>query len=304
MIEFRLSLLLFYIFNTLIMCIIDRSNFVSEVSNSNLKQCSNLDLQPSYLQLSDFVSVVSWKWQTWCVLFWLYTTCIHRSDGKNHYLLLQEWASKGERWNLQWMKRWIIVYSTSATLDFFWITHSISTSHPVLWWVFIKPKSREGRSAGLRVQREWEGCRFGGRTLPEWGSARTEAETAAWQQTVFRSCLKADMKLSNFHSPDLNENVGVEVTVAGEAWGSLSCDGDWGQTLCALLCCLLCGCSSTAASPSSISASSMSSTSDDCSWMENTRSLNPFQTEWPLRTRTNVIHKAHCLMSGKWKSQS
>lgn len=100
MIGFRLSLLLFYIFNTLIMCIIDRSNFVSEVSNSNLKQCSNLDLQPLYLQLSDFVSVVSWKWQTWCVLFWLYTTCIHRSDGKNHYLLLQEWASKGERWNL------------------------------------------------------------------------------------------------------------------------------------------------------------------------------------------------------------
>lgn len=292
MIEFRLSLLLFYIFNALIMCIIDRSNFVSEVSNSNLKQCSDLDLQPSYLQLSDFVSVVSWKWHTWCVLFWLYTA-EHAFTGATVKITTFSFKNEPAKAKDETCNEWrgeLQFTPQAQTLDFFWITHSISTSHPVLWWVFIKPKSREGRSAGLRVQREWEGCRLGGRTLPEWGSARTEAETATWQQRVFRSRLTADLKLSNFHSPDLNENVGVEVPVAGEAWGSLSCDGDWGQTLCALLCCLLCGCSSTAASPSSISASSMSSTSDGCSWMENTRSVNPFQTEWPLRTRTNVIH--------------
>lgn len=81
----------------------------------------------------------------------------------------------------------------AQTLDFHSIAHSINTSHPFLWWVFIKLKSREGRSAGLRVQREWEGRRFGGRTLPEWGSARTKAETAK------RQFLEAILKLtSNF----------------------------------------------------------------------------------------------------------
>lgn len=159
---------------------------------------------------------------------------------------------------------------------FYLINHSIILSHPILWWVLVEPKAREGRRAGLGVQGEREARRFGGRTLSEWGSAGTKAETASWQEIVFSLSLKDDTKLSNFDSPDLNEKVGVEDTVAGEAGALLSAEGDWGPPLRAPLCCWLCGCSSTAAVSTSISASSMSLTLDGCSHVENTRSMKPF----------------------------
>lgn len=135
-----------------------------------------------YLQLSDFVSVVSWEGQSWCILTWLGTTCTARSDSKYPYLVLHERASEGESGDLLWMKRWITVYSTTAPHYFFYVNHSNISSHPILRWVLIKPKPREGRSAGLGAQGEREGCRFGGRTLHEWRSAGTEAKTATWQK--------------------------------------------------------------------------------------------------------------------------
>lgn len=162
-----------------------------------------------------------------------------------------------------------------------------------MWWVLIKPKPREGRSAGLGVQGEWECCRFGGRSLPRWRSEGTEAKTATCQQIDFSLTLKDDRKLFDFDSADLNEKVGVEGTAAREAWWWLSSDANWVQPLWAALCSWLCGCSSTAASPTSISASSLSSTLDVCSCLVNTRGIQPFQIEWPFRTRTNGIHKAH-----------
>lgn len=170
------------------------------------------------------------------------------------------------------MKILISLCSTSATpqLLLLSIAHSIITSHPIWGWVLIKAKRREGRRAG-----KWEGCRFSGGTLPQWGSAGTKAEKATCQQRVFS--LKDDRKRFDVDSPDLNEKVGV----SGKASVWLSSDGEWGQPPWAALHSWLCGCSSAAASLSSISATSVSSTWDGCSCKVNT---NKYEAK--------VIHEA------------